>query len=125
MTIISGVKQVARVVTGRPAPRLLTVKEAWRLTPNMIRVTFAGSELAGIRDDCEGDNCKLLLPNSDESHIDFAKRLIDGPPPARWIVVSKNRMNLPYNKFCDRATLYKRLQMCSGFMPPEECIPAD
>ena len=32
----------------RPLPRILTVKTAYRLTPNMIRVTFAGPELAGL-----------------------------------------------------------------------------
>ena len=48
MALLSKVAQVARKAVGRSGPRLLTVKEAWRLTPNMIRVVFAGPELAGF-----------------------------------------------------------------------------
>lgn len=67
----------------RPAPRLLTVKRAWRLTPNMIRVTFAGPELAGFPEGREGGNCKLMLPEQGESRDSFAARLRSGPPPKR------------------------------------------
>ena len=68
---------------GRPAPRLLTVKAAWHLTPNMIRVTFAGPELASFPEGREGGNCKLMLPEPDESRESFAKRLSEGPAPVR------------------------------------------
>ena len=44
-------------------PRILTVKNAWYLTPNMIRVVFAGPELDGFPEGREGGNCKLLIPN--------------------------------------------------------------
>lgn len=83
MTILSGLKQVVRKATGRPDPRLLTVKEARRLTPNMIRMTFAGPELEGFPEDREGGNCKLMLPELNESRENFAKRLVDGPRPVR------------------------------------------
>ena len=38
-------------------PRLLTVKTAEFLTPNMRRITFAGPELEGIPQDRDGGNC--------------------------------------------------------------------
>lgn len=78
MTIISGIKQIVRKAAGRPAPRLLSVKDAWRLTPNMIRVVFAGPELEGFPVGREGGNCKLMLPEPDEKREDFAKRLLEG-----------------------------------------------
>ncbi len=65
----------------RRAPRLLTVKQAYPLTPNMIRVTFAGPELEGIRTGCEGANCKIMLPEPGQNREDFAARLLDGPRP--------------------------------------------
>ncbi len=49
----------------------------------MIRVTFAGPELAGISQGCEGSNCKLLLPEPDETRAAFEARLSDGPAPVR------------------------------------------
>ncbi|MEM9360349.1 MAG: siderophore-interacting protein [Pseudomonadota bacterium] len=70
-------------MTGRPSARLLTVSRAWRLTPNMIRVVFSGPELADFPAGRDGGNCKLMLPEPDESREQFAKRLTDGPPPVR------------------------------------------
>jgi len=67
----------------RSGPRLLTVKKAWSLTPNMIRVVFAGPELDDFPDGREGGNCKLLLPATDETRQSFAKRLANGPPPVK------------------------------------------
>ena len=64
-------------------PRILTVSRATRLTPNMIRVTFAGPELADIPAGCEGAHCKLLLPVEGQSRADFAMQLERGPNPAR------------------------------------------
>lgn len=83
MSVLSGLKKAVRQATGRPPARLLTVKDAWRLTPNMIRVTFAGPELEGFPEGCEGGNCKLMIPEIDESREHFAKRLSDGPTPIR------------------------------------------
>ncbi|AXI48519.1 siderophore-interacting protein [Sulfitobacter sp. SK012] len=78
MSLATGVKDVVRKVTGRQMPRLLRVKSARFLTPNMIRVTFAGPELSGFPEGREGGNCKLLLPEPDETHDDFEKRLSEG-----------------------------------------------
>jgi len=49
----------------------------------MIRVTFAGPELEGFPEGREGGNCKLMLPEANESRDVFAKRLVDGPRPVR------------------------------------------
>lgn len=67
----------------RRNPRILTVSKAVRLTPNMIRVTFAGPELADIPAGCEGAHCKLLLPEEGQSRADFDAQLSKGPSPAR------------------------------------------
>lgn len=83
MTVLSKLKKVAQRATGRPGPRLLTVKEAFRLTPNMIRVIFAGPELAGFPGGREGGNCKIMLPEAGETREKFARRLADGPAPVR------------------------------------------
>ena len=97
MSLAAGLKQKVRKLSGRPSPRLLTVKDAWHLTPNMIRVTFAGPELEGFPDGREGGNCKLMLPDLGESRDDFAARLTDGPAP----VVSggrRHRLQRRYNR---------------------------
>jgi len=52
-------------------PRFLTVKSARYLSPNFIRVTFAGPELEGFPEGHEGANCKLLLPRDGESRQEF------------------------------------------------------
>lgn len=80
MTILSKVAQAVRNVADRSGPRLLTVKEAWYLTPNMIRVVFAGPELAGFPEGREGGNCKLLIPEGNETKDSFAQRLKSGQP---------------------------------------------
>ncbi len=83
MSILSKIKKTAQRASGRTSPRLLTVKDAWRLTPNMIRVTFSGPELDGFPEGREGGNCKLMIPDIDETRENFAKRLQDGPAPVR------------------------------------------
>lgn len=83
MSILTGARKVLQKATGRPGPRLLTVKKAWYLTPNMIRVTFSGPELDGFPEGREGGNCKLMIPDWQEDRASFAKRLSDGPPPVR------------------------------------------
>jgi len=65
----------------RRTSRLLTVKQARRLTPNMIRVTFAGPELADIPSGCEGAHCKIMLPGEGQTRENFARQLLDGPRP--------------------------------------------
>ena len=83
MTLLSKVTQAARKAVGRPGPRLLTVKKAWFLTPNMVRVVFAGPELAGFPEGREGGNCKLMIPDIGEAKDEFAARLQSGPPPVK------------------------------------------
>jgi NADPH-dependent ferric siderophore reductase len=61
----------------------LTVKEAFYLTPNMIRIVFAGPELDGFPEGRDGGNCKLMIPDIDETRGSFAARLQSGPPPVR------------------------------------------
>jgi NADPH-dependent ferric siderophore reductase len=78
----------------RPAPRILTVKHKTRLTPNMIRVTFAGPEIATIRASCEGAHCKLMLPAANQTREAFASQLEAGPRPAtRTYTVRHLRQN--------------------------------
>jgi NADPH-dependent ferric siderophore reductase len=67
----------------KPAPRILTVKDAFHLTPNMIRVTFQGPELAGIYAGCAGANCKIFLPEIDQSRDRFIAQFKNGPPPVK------------------------------------------
>ncbi|MBM7069233.1 siderophore-interacting protein [Actibacterium sp. 188UL27-1] len=83
MTLLSKVTQAARNAIGRPSPRVLTVKDAWFLTPNMIRVVFAGPELAGFPTGREGGNCKLMIPDIGETKEGFAARLQGGLPPVK------------------------------------------
>lgn len=90
MSAVNGVKQAIRKVTGRSGPRLLVVKQAWYLTPNMIRVTFAGPELAGFPEGREGGNCKLLLPEPDENRGSFVARLTNDPAPERRTYTVRN-----------------------------------
>jgi len=75
ITFVSKLAQIARKVSGRLGARLLTVKEAWYLTPNMIRVIFAGPELHGFPAGREGGNCKLMISVAGEAKASFAERL--------------------------------------------------
>lgn len=69
--------------TPKRAPRFLTVKQARYLTPNMIRVTFSGPELAEFPLGREGANCKLVLPDPDDSRAAFEALFADGGPAGR------------------------------------------
>jgi NADPH-dependent ferric siderophore reductase len=61
-------------------PRILNVRSAVYLSPNMIRVTFAGPELEGFPLGHEGANCKLVLPRDGESREEFDTYFApDGP----------------------------------------------
>ena len=90
MTLLAKVTQAARKVTSRAGPRILTVKAAWRLTPNMIRVVFSGPELSGFPEGREGGNCKLMLPEIDEAKDSFVARLKNGLPPVRRTYTERN-----------------------------------
>ncbi|MEM7069295.1 MAG: siderophore-interacting protein [Pseudomonadota bacterium] len=67
--------------TDSRAPRLLIVKQVRYLTPNMIRVTFAGASLKGISLECAGANCKIMIPEQDQDRDEFISQMHDGPRP--------------------------------------------
>ncbi|ADZ69827.1 siderophore-interacting protein [Polymorphum gilvum] len=67
----------------RRKPRILTVKVSRRLTPNMIRITFTGEDLADFPDGKEGAHCKLAFPRSGESLTAFAAHYAEGQPSGR------------------------------------------
>lgn len=90
MSTWSGVKKAVRKVAGRPSPRLLKVKKSFYLTPNMIRVTFAGPELEGFPEGREGGNCKLMFPDERESLESFSSRLEGGPAPIKRTYTVRN-----------------------------------
>ena len=62
-------------------PKILTVTRSMRITPNMVRITLHGEELAAIPPDCEGANCKLLLPAPGQSRAAFLEQVENGPRP--------------------------------------------
>jgi len=64
-------------------PHVLSVKDAWYLTPNMIRVVFAGPELNGFPSGRDGGNCKLIIPDVGESKTQFLERLQNGHTPIK------------------------------------------
>lgn len=74
---------MANAPSGQPTKpaRLLKVKDAFRLTPNMIRVTFAGPELEGFPVGREGGNCKILIPEQSQTYEEFGAQLLEGPRP--------------------------------------------
>lgn len=76
-------------------PKIFTVRAAWNLTPNMIRVTLTGPEIGEMSTDCHGANCKLFLPQPDQSRDDFTQQLNDGPrPTVRTYTVRQVRPDL-------------------------------
>lgn len=76
--VLPDLKRPAR---GKPGPRLVTVTATRRISPNMIRLTLSGPELADVRPNCEGANCKIMLPAEGQGREDFARQLKDGPRP--------------------------------------------
>lgn len=80
MTLSSRIASAIKSATSPRKTRVLTVKHAWLLTPNMIRVTFAGPELDDFPEGREGGNCKLLIPQPEETRADFENRLRSGSP---------------------------------------------
>lgn len=51
----------------KATPRLASVKNARRLTPNMLRITFGGEALKGFPTDAASANIKLLLPHEEQN----------------------------------------------------------
>ncbi|MEO0329823.1 MAG: siderophore-interacting protein [Pseudomonadota bacterium] len=67
--------------TQKRSPRLLVVDRCHYISPNMIRVTFAGKVLEGIPFNSAGANCKIMLPDENQSLEEFKIQLMDGPKP--------------------------------------------
>ncbi|ABD55043.1 siderophore-interacting protein [Jannaschia sp. CCS1] len=70
----------------KPTPQkriscVLTVSRAWRVTPNMIRVTLTGPEIADIPASIAGGHCKILLPAAGQSPADLTRAMAEGPKP--------------------------------------------
>ncbi|QBX99989.1 siderophore-interacting protein [Rhodophyticola sp. CCM32] len=61
--------------------RLLIVSHTARITPNMIRVTFQGADLADIPAESAGAHCKLFFAEAGQSRESFRQQLADGPRP--------------------------------------------
>lgn len=68
---------------GRPSriPRMLSVADAWHLTPNMIRVTLHAGFVTDLPEGIEGAHCKIYLPDPGEDPAAFQHRLEAGPRP--------------------------------------------
>ncbi|MEO0830264.1 MAG: siderophore-interacting protein, partial [Pseudomonadota bacterium] len=62
-------------------PRMMTVADAWHITPNMIRVTLQADFIADLPDGIEGAHCKLYLPEQGEKAVAFQARLEAGSRP--------------------------------------------
>ena len=85
---------IKKMISKTSSPLILEVKQATYITPNMIRVTFSGSELANIPTGCDGGNCKLTLPNIGQSQDEFVQQLQDGQKfPVRTYTVRAYRKN--------------------------------
>tara|TARA_R110002096_G_scaffold14582_5_gene50718 strand:+ start:31833 stop:32615 length:783 start_codon:yes stop_codon:yes gene_type:complete len=65
----------------KTSPCILTVKEAFYLTPHMIRVVLTAPELANRSTGCEGANCKIFLPSVGQSPADLLDQIENGPRP--------------------------------------------
>jgi NADPH-dependent ferric siderophore reductase len=78
----------------KPTPRILRVKKAFYLSPNVIRITYGGPELKGLPSGREGGNCKLIIPNEGQTHEGFADQLKAGEKfPVRTYTVRAFREN--------------------------------
>ena len=71
------------MATARPnrTPHLMTVADAWHITPNMIRVTLDAEFIRDLPEAIEGAHCKIYLPTTDEDPLAFHGRLQTGPRP--------------------------------------------
>jgi NADPH-dependent ferric siderophore reductase len=62
-------------------PRLLSVSGVRHLTPHMIRVTLQGDDIKDMDAGCAGANCKVFLPQHDQTRDGFAEQFNTGPRP--------------------------------------------
>lgn len=59
----------------RPEPKVIAVKEVFRLTPNMQRVIFSGEGLNNFPDGVNGAHLKLLLPNPETGKLEIGGKV--------------------------------------------------
>ena len=68
----------------RPPPRLLSVIRKKQISPNLLRLTFAGPQLDNFPENHQGANVKLLLPHSGQSWRHYLDALNGiGPKPIK------------------------------------------
>lgn len=60
---------------------ILEVCAAWRVTPNMIRVTFKAPEMAMLTAEIAGGHCKIMLPSEGQDAAGLARQVAEGPKP--------------------------------------------
>jgi NADPH-dependent ferric siderophore reductase len=76
----------------KTSPCILTVKEAFYLTPHMIRLVLTSPELASRPEGCEGANCKIFIPEAGQGSNSLLNQIENGPRPiVRTYTVRKFR----------------------------------
>ncbi|QXT39490.1 siderophore-interacting protein [Gymnodinialimonas ceratoperidinii] len=60
---------------------ILEVSAVRRVTPNMIRVTLKGPEMALLDADVAGGHCKIMLPAEGQDAAALARQMAEGPKP--------------------------------------------
>ena len=65
----------------KQSPQVMTVADAWHITPNMVRVTLCAGFVTDLPEGIEGAHCKIYLPECDEDFAVFRDRLSSGPRP--------------------------------------------
>ena len=60
---------------------MLKVATAAHVTPNMIRVTLQGPDLAGLPASVAGGHCKLMIPAPGQSRLAYEDQVANGPKP--------------------------------------------
>ena len=78
----------------KPEPCILTIKRVLQLTPHMIRIVFTSPDLESRTEGCEGANCKIFLPNKDQTQKELLDQIKNGPRPTiRTYTVRNFRKN--------------------------------
>lgn len=65
----------------KPIPCILIVKDAFYLSPNMVRVVLTSPELKSRPTGCEGANCKIFIPKEQQRPNELIEQILNGPRP--------------------------------------------
>lgn len=65
----------------KPIPCILIVKDAFFLSPHMVRVVLTSPELESRPTGCEGANCKIFIPKEKQSPDELIEQITNGPRP--------------------------------------------